>query len=62
MRYFKCFTMKCSNINGAIGQPDRGTYNSFWAAHTIALLTLERGQVRPLDTHDMPHARELEHA
>ena len=30
--------------------------------HTIALLTLERGQVRPLDTNDMPHARELEHA
>jgi len=28
--------------------------------HTVALLTLERGQVRPLDTRDMPHARELE--
>ena len=30
--------------------------------HTVALLTLERGQVRPLDTHDIPHARELAHA
>jgi hypothetical protein len=30
--------------------------------HTIALLTLERAQVRPLDTHDMPHARELQAA
>jgi len=30
--------------------------------HTVALLTLERGQVRPLQTHDIPHARELEHA
>ena len=27
--------------------------------HAIALLTLERGQVRPLDPHDIPHAREL---
>ena len=30
--------------------------------HTVALLTLERAQVRTLDTHDIPHARELEHA
>ena len=30
--------------------------------HTVALLTLENTQVRPLDTHDIPHARELEHA
>lgn len=30
--------------------------------HTVALLTLERNQIRPLDTHDIPHARELEHA
>jgi hypothetical protein len=30
--------------------------------HTVALLTLERAQVRPLHTHDIPHARELEHA
>ena len=29
---------------------------------TIALLTLEREQLRPLDTHDIPHARELAHA
>ena len=29
--------------------------------HTVALLTLEGAQVRPLDTHDIPHARELEH-
>lgn len=29
---------------------------------TIALLTLERDQVRPLDTRDIPHARELAHA
>jgi hypothetical protein len=27
--------------------------------HTIALLTLERSQVRPLQTNDIPHAREL---
>ena len=27
--------------------------------HTIALLTLERDQVRPLQTRDIPHAREL---
>lgn len=26
---------------------------------TVALVTLESAQVRPLDTHDMPHAREL---
>lgn len=30
--------------------------------HTVALLTLERHQVRPLQTGDIPHARELEHA
>ena len=30
--------------------------------HTVALLTLEQNQVRPLQTHDIPHARELEHA
>ena len=30
--------------------------------HTIALLTLNREQVRPLHTRDIPHARELEHA
>lgn len=30
--------------------------------HTVALLTLERDQVRPLDTHDIPHARGLAHA
>ena len=29
---------------------------------TVALLTLERSQVRPLDTHDIPHARELQQA
>ncbi|MCW5556434.1 MAG: DUF4926 domain-containing protein [Verrucomicrobiae bacterium] len=27
--------------------------------HTVALLTLERDQVRPLHTRDIPHAREL---
>ena len=27
--------------------------------HTVALLTLERDQVRPLQTNDIPHAREL---
>ena len=27
--------------------------------HTVALLTLERAQVRPLDARDLPHAREL---
>ena len=30
--------------------------------HTVALLTLNRAQVRPLHTHDIPHARETEHA
>ncbi|HEU0039340.1 MAG TPA: DUF4926 domain-containing protein [Verrucomicrobiae bacterium] len=30
--------------------------------HTVALLTLERAQVRPLQRHDIPHARELTHA
>jgi hypothetical protein len=30
--------------------------------HTVALLTLQRSQVRPLGTRDMPHARELEAA
>jgi len=29
--------------------------------HTVALLTLERAQVRPLETYDIPHARELAH-
>jgi hypothetical protein len=27
--------------------------------HTVALLTLERNQVRPLQSTDIPHAREL---
>jgi hypothetical protein len=27
--------------------------------HTIALLTLEQGQVRPLNAGDIPHVREL---
>ena len=27
--------------------------------HTVALLTLEREQVRPLAARDLPHAREL---
>ena len=27
--------------------------------HTVALLTLERDQVRPLQTNDIPHARTL---
>jgi hypothetical protein len=30
--------------------------------HTVALLTLERSQVRSLHTHDIPHARELQAA
>jgi len=30
--------------------------------HTVALLTLDGAQVRPLDTRDIPHARELTHA
>jgi hypothetical protein len=30
--------------------------------HTVALLTLERDQVRPLDARDIPHVRELAHA
>ncbi|MEI9865420.1 MAG: DUF4926 domain-containing protein [Limisphaerales bacterium] len=30
--------------------------------HTVALLTLERDQVRPLQTNEIPHVRELEHA
>ncbi len=27
--------------------------------HTLALLTLEKSQIRLLDSHDIPHAREL---
>jgi len=27
--------------------------------HTVALLTLERAQVRPLEARDIPHVREL---
>jgi hypothetical protein len=27
--------------------------------HTVALVTLERSQIRPLQTNDIPHAREL---
>lgn len=27
--------------------------------HTVALVTLEADQLRPLDSHDIPHAREL---
>ncbi len=30
--------------------------------HTVALVTLERVQVRPLQTHDIPHVRELARA
>ena len=30
--------------------------------HTVAVLTLERAQVRPLDAHDIPHTRALAHA
>lgn len=30
--------------------------------HTVALLTLERDQVRTLRPYDIPHARELAHA
>jgi hypothetical protein len=30
--------------------------------HTVALLTLECSQVRPLATRDIPHARELQQA
>lgn len=30
--------------------------------HTVALLTLECAQIRPLRVHDIPHARELAHA
>jgi hypothetical protein len=30
-----------------------------YGGHTIALLTLERNQVRPLQPNDIPHAREL---
>ena len=33
-----------------------------YEGHTFALLTLERAQVRPLHTHDIPHTRELAHA
>ncbi len=32
-----------------------------YGGHTVALLTLDRAQVRPLDTHDIPHARESAH-
>ena len=30
--------------------------------HTVALLTLDRDQVRALRAYDIPHARELAHA
>lgn len=30
--------------------------------HTVALLTLERDHVRPLDALDIPHVREMAHA
>jgi len=30
--------------------------------HTVALLTLESTQVRPLQNSDIPHARQLSHA
>ena len=30
-----------------------------YAGHTVALVTLERSQVRPLDASDIPHARTL---
>jgi len=30
-----------------------------YLGQTVALLTLERAQVRPLRAHDIPHAREL---
>ena len=30
--------------------------------HTVALLTLERAQLRPLQTNDLPHVRELQTA
>ena len=29
--------------------------------HTVALLTLESAQVRPLENYEIPHARELAH-
>lgn len=30
--------------------------------HTVAVVTLENTQVRPLQTYDIPHARKLAHA
>lgn len=41
--------------NGAAYEVEFVSYDG----HTIALLTLERNQVRPLQTTDIPHAREL---
>ena len=46
------------NRNGAAFEVEFVGYDG----HTVALLTLERNQVRPLQTRDIPHARELEHA
>ena len=41
--------------NGAAFEVEFVSYDG----HTVALLTLERKQVRPLQTNDIPHARAL---
>jgi uncharacterized protein DUF4926 len=41
--------------NGAAFEVEFVSYDG----HTVALLTLERNHVRPLQTNDIPHAREL---
>ena len=48
-------TAVLSHGNGAAFEVEFVGYDG----HTIALLTLERAQVRPLATNDIPHVRAL---
>jgi hypothetical protein len=48
---------------GLISERPRRTFEpSILFLTRKGLLTLQRAQVRPLQTHDIPHARELAHA
>ena len=51
-------TTVCVHNTGAAFEVEFVGYDG----HTVALLTLERAQVRPLQTRDIPHAPELEPA
>ena len=44
-----------NSYNGAAFEVEFVGYDG----HTVALVTLDRDQVRPLDARDIPHAREL---